>query len=156
MHRDEKGQILVEFALAAGVFLALLFAIIDLAYMFYVNLTMQHAVREGTRYAVTGQSTPGNDRMSSLIDTIKANSNGLYDKNLHNPKDPQISVITPGQVTFTNYSGTPTSGTPGGPGDIIEVSLTYTGALMTPVLKPFFPNGEYTFTVKSTMKNEPF
>ena len=45
----------MEFALVALLLFGILFTIIDLGIMFYVNLTMQHAVREGTRYAVTGQ-----------------------------------------------------------------------------------------------------
>ena len=146
----------MEFALVALLLFALLFTIMDLGIMFYVNLTMQHAVREGTRYAVTGQSNLGTDRRSALIQKIRDSSVGLYDKNLHVPKDPQINVITPSQVTFSNYTGTPTTGNPGQPNDIIVVSLTYTWPLVTPILKRFFPNGRYTFTVKSTMKNESF
>ena len=158
MMRRKGGQATVELALATVLLFGLLFAIIDLGVLFFVNLTMQSAVRAGTRYAVTGQSNldPNGNRMAALIQAIKNNSYGLYDKNLHNPKDPTVSVITPGNVTFSNYSGTPTTGNPGNPGQVIEVSLTYTWPLMTPLLKPFFPNGQYTFTVKSTMTNEPF
>lgn len=156
MRAKKNGQTTVEFALAALLFFSMLFAIVDFAFLFYVNLTMQHAVREGTRYAVTGQSTLGPDRRSALIQKIKDSSNGLYDKNLHVPKDPEISVITPSKVSFTNYTGTPTTGDPGKPNDMIIVSLTYTWHLLTPILRPFFPGGNYTFTVKSTMANEGF
>ncbi len=160
MLKNKKGQTVVEFALAVLLLFGLLFAIIDLGMLFYVNLTMQHAVRTATRYAVTGRSDlPGMtdlDRRDALIQVIKDNSMGLYNKNLHNPKDPTISVIHPNQVTFGNYSGTPQSGEPGNPGDVIEVSLTYTWPLLTPALKPFFPGGQYTFTVRSTMTNENF
>ena len=156
MKMDRKGQALVEFAMALLVFLPLLLAVIELGIMFYVNLTMQHAVREGTRYAVTGQSKPGSDRMLSLIRVISDSSNGLYDKNLHDPKDPVVSVVSPTQVTFNNFTGTPTTGTPGAANDIIVVRLDYSWALLTPVLKPFFSDGKYTFTVRSTMKNEFF
>lgn len=160
MGTNKIGQTTVEFAFAVLLLFGLLFAIIDLGVLFYVNLTMQHAVREGTRYAVTGRSNldPNGkgDRRAALIQAIKNKSNGLYDKNKHDPKDPTINVITPSNVTFSNYSGTPTTGNPGNPGDVIEVSLTYTWPLITPILKPFFPNGQYTFTVRSTMTNEQF
>jgi Flp pilus assembly protein TadG len=155
--KNKNGQALVEFALMAMLFFLILFAIVDFGVMFYVNLTMQHAVREGTRYAVTGQSDLGADRRSALLQKIKNSSNGLYDKNLHVPKDPTIKVISPSNVTFANYtSGTVQSGDPGKPNDVVVVSLTYTWPLITPVLKPFFRGGQYTFTVKSTMKNESF
>jgi len=152
---NNTGQAVVEFSLVAILFFFMLLSIVDMGYMFYVNFTMQHAVREGTRYAITGQSNLGTDRRSALIQKIKNSSNGLYDKNLHSPKNPTIKVISPSNVTFSNYtSGTVQNGDPGKPDDVIVVSLTYTCPLITPVLKPFFNGGQYTFTVKSTMKNE--
>lgn len=154
--KDQKGQTTVEFALVAILLLGLLFAIIDLATLFYVNLTMQHAVREGVRYAITGRSDLGADRRSALIAKIREQSMGLYDRNRHTPREPSISVIKPSSVTFANYSGTPTTGDPGQANETIVVGLTYTWPLMTPLMKPFFQGGEYTFTVKTTMKNEPF
>lgn len=156
MWKDRKGQTLIEFALVAPLFFILLFAIVDLGWMFYVNLTMQHAVREGTRYAVTGRSDLGRDRRAALIQKIREASDGLYDKNLHDPKEPRIAVLPPGEVGFDNYTGTATAGDPGAKNDIIVVSLTYTCPLLTPVLKPFFDAAGYTFTVRSTMTNEPF
>lgn len=154
--KRQQGQTTIEFALVTVFLLGLLFAIVDLAILFYVNLSMQHAVREGARYAITGRSDLGEDRRSALIAKIKEQSMGLYDKNTHTPKDPSISVIKPTGVTFSNYSGTPTTGDPGKADETIVVSLTYTWPLVTPLMKPFFPGGAYTFTVKSTMKNEPF
>jgi len=157
MKRNSRGQTVLEFAIVAWLFFSIVLAIADIAVMFYVNLTMQNAVREGTRYAVTGLSNLGADRRSAMIQKIKDSSNGLYDKNLYTPKDPTIKVIDPTQVSYANYSsGTLQPGNPGQPNQIIEVSLTYTWPLLTPFLKPFFPGGKYTFTVKSTMKNEPF
>jgi Flp pilus assembly protein TadG len=156
MRINKNGQALVEFALVVLLLFGILFTIMDLGIMFYVNLTMQHAVREGLRYAVTGRSDLGADRRSALIQKIKNSSNGLYDKNLHVPKDPQINVINPSHVTFSNYTGTPTTGNPGNPTQTIVVSLTYTWPLLTPILKRFFTGGQYTFTVKSTMTNESF
>ena len=161
MMRRKGGQATVELALATVLLFGLLFAIIDLGVLFFVNLTMQNAVRTATRYAVTGQSgldpNGGTDRMAALVQAIKDNSYGLYDKNLHNPKDPTVKVIQPLSGVFRNYTGgTVQTSVPGQPNDIIVVSLTYTWPLMTPLLKPLFPNGRYTFTVKSTMRNEPF
>ena len=152
-----KGQTTIEFALAALLFFGLLFSIIDLGILFYVNLTMQNAVREGTRYAVTGRSDldPGKDRRAALIQKIKVQSMGLYDKNLNPQKEPTVKVIDTSK-TFNNYtSGTLQLNNPGNVDETIVVSLTYTWPLITPILKPFFKDGKYTFTVRSTMKNEP-
>jgi Flp pilus assembly protein TadG len=150
---DRKGQTTVEFALTALLLFAFLFAIIDLAVMFYVNLTMQHAVREGTRFAITG---PPGDRRVLLTEKIREHSYGLYDKNALPQRDPTVSVLTPTSTTgFVNYTGTPIADT-GRQKQIIIVSLNYAWPLLTPTLKPFFTDGRYTFTVRATMKNEPW
>jgi len=158
MKVNVKGQTTVEFALAALLFFGLLFSIIDLGILFYVNLTMQNAVREGTRYAVTGRHDldpgGGTDRRKALIQKIKVQSMGLYDKNLNPQKDPTVKVIDTSK-TFNNYtSGTLQLDNPGNADETIVVSLTYAWPLITPILKPFFKDGKYTFTVRSTMKNE--
>jgi len=151
---DEKGQALVEFALTALVLISVLFAIIDLAMMFYVNLTMQHAVREGARYIITGQTGTSSDRRSALIQKIKDTSCGLYNKNALAEKNPTVSVLTPANVsTFTNYTGNQVLDT-GKPDQVIIVRLTYAWPTLTPMLNPFFTNGRYTFTASATMKNE--
>jgi Flp pilus assembly protein TadG len=148
MLRQDKGQSLVEFALVAVVFFVFLFTVMDFAVMFFVNQTMQHAVRAGSRLAVVN---PGSDCRSAIIANITEQSMGFYDKNANASKTPVISA-----QTLTEYSGTPidntTCGTPQQP---ITVSLVYSWPLLTPFLKPFFTNGMYTFTVKSTVVNEP-
>jgi len=149
-----KGQTTVEFALVAAALLTLLFAVIDLALMFYVQLTMQHAVREGARYAITGQVT-GSAGMEQLKRVVREASNNLYDQNAQKIKHPRVSLVTPSATAvYNNYSGTPIDDT-GGSDDIIMVSLTYSWRLLTPILQPFFKDGRYTFTARATMKNEP-
>jgi Flp pilus assembly protein TadG len=155
MLMGKKGQTTVEFAVAALLLVPLLFAIMDLAIMFYVNLTMQRAVREGARYAITGQTGTSGNRRTELINQIKKASLDLYDKNDLSEKDPSVSILTPTSTTFTNYTGSPVSDT-GSQNQIIIVRLTYAWPLLTPVLKPFFLNGRYTFTASATMKNEPW
>ena len=61
MLRQKKGQTTVEFALVVLLFLTLIMTIVDFALMFFVNQTIQHAVREGARYAVTGRNEGGLD-----------------------------------------------------------------------------------------------
>lgn len=154
---NKKGQTTVEFAMVALLLFTLLFALIDLALMFWVNLTMQSAVREGARYAITGQAGEGGDRRAAMIGKIKEAAGDLYDKNMHSPKDPSVSVLTPASTKdlFSNYTGSPVADT-GGQDEIIIVSLTYSWPLLTPVLSPLFSDGNYTFTVRATMKNEPW
>lgn len=159
---NRKGQTTVEFAATALVLFTVLFALIDLAIMFYVNLTMQHAVREGARYAITGQGGDnGNKRRMALEGRIRACSYGLYDKNANPRRNEALSVrvlplsSTGSTTPFANYTGTPVDDT-GNPNQIIIVSLDYSWPLLTPILQPFFENGQYSFVVRATMKHEPW
>jgi len=151
---NEKGQAIVEFALAAVVLFMLLFAIIDLGMMFYVNLTIQHAVRVGTRSAIIGQpAVNGTTPREALRQKIIAASNGLcIDRNI--VSGPTVSILTPSATAFSNYTGRQVPDT-GAPDQIIIVRMTYAWPLLTPVMAPFFDGGKYTFTASTTMKNEP-
>jgi Flp pilus assembly protein TadG len=157
---DAKGQTTVEFALVAVVLFTILFAIVDLSVLFYVERTMQFAVREGARYAITGQKTGATGR-AEMVDKIVTASNGLYDPYAEKiPPDmkPTVAVLTPSETrnfsNYTGYRGRLILDT-GHQNEIIIVSLSYTWQLMTPFVKPFFPDG-YTFTTRVTMKNEPW
>ena len=151
MFRRNTGQTIIEFAVVALLFFTILFTIMDFAMMFYVNQTMQHAVRAGSRLAVVN---PGSSCRSAIISNIQAQSMGFYSKNANSTKTPVISRQTLG--AYGDVSGTvigdSSCGTPQQP---ITVSLTYKWPLMTPFLKPFFAGGMYTFTVKATVVNEP-
>lgn len=161
---DTKGQTTVEFALAALVLFTFVFAIIDFAMMFYVNLTMQNAVREGARYAITGQTDQpgqgyknGEHRKKAMIKKMKECAHGLYEKNANPQKEPTVSIVTPASAaTFSNYTGRPVDDT-GEPSDIIIVSLAYSWPLLTPILRPFFEDKKnYSFVVRATMRHEPW
>jgi Flp pilus assembly protein TadG len=151
MLRREGGQSLVEFALAAVVFFTFLFTIMDFAVMFFVQQTMQHAVRSGARLA---SISPGSNCAATMIAGIQTQSMGFYDKNANASRTPVVSAQTLGHVSGT--SGTVISdGTCGTPEQPITVSLDYSWPLLTPFLRPFFANGRYTFTAKATVVNEP-
>jgi type II secretory pathway pseudopilin PulG len=154
-----KGQTTVEFALVAVLLLTILFAIVDLSVLFYVERTVQEAVREGARYAITGQRTETLNRRQSMQKVIEEASRGLLYQNKLPEKDPTVCVLIPSETrNFSNYSGYRCEpiGDTGGPNDILVVSLTYSWPLMTPFVKPFFNGDTYTFTTRVTMKNEPW
>lgn len=50
--KHESGQALVEFALVLPLLLALLCGIIDFGWLYYNQITLNNAAREGARYAV--------------------------------------------------------------------------------------------------------
>jgi len=149
----QRGVAVVEFAFAAMVFFTLVFSILDWSYLFWANLTMQHAAREGARYAVTGQSgmspTPG-DRCAAAREMIRQQSMGLYE---------QTSAVTVFKtIDSAGNITTLGSGSCYGAGQVIIVQVNSRLAPLTPFLKPFFAStgNEYRFSVSTTMKNEAF
>ncbi|MGF6765600.1 Flp pilus assembly protein TadG [Paraburkholderia sp. GAS33] len=148
--KDQSGSTVVEFAIIAPLLLFVLCMIIDLGLMFWVNLTMQYAVHEGARYAVTGQDNLDPDstnqqRYLAVIQDIEDSSMGLY------------TLVNP--VISVTVNGTPVAygaNMFGGPGDLVVLQLNCTWSLLTPLIAPFFNGGAYTFSVAATMRNEGF
>lgn len=145
--KSNSGQSLVEFALMSIIFFLAVFGILDFGRVFFTQMTLQHALREAGRYAVTGRHLPGTNpnthnpytRIESIKQIAQNSAAGL-----------SISSISVSSV----QGG---SGSAGGPRDTMTVSLTTDLQLITPMIGRYFgPNGKYTFTVKTTFLNEPF
>lgn len=137
-HGSDSGQTLVEFAISSLLFLLLLFSVIEFSYIFFVKMTLQNAVRQAGRYAITGQTMAGQaSRYNSIVKTAVDYSMGLVSSS-------DISIICVGGCSSA-----------GGPGDTITISVTYKYKFLTGIVAPFFKNG-LTFNVSDTFKNEPF
>lgn len=157
---NRKGQATIEFALVAILLLGLLFLIMDAGIMFFVNLTMEHAVREAARYAVTGQIGTGlPNQRAAVIQQLRTKSIGIYDRYCTNPP-PKFYVVDPttnppALTLLSDDPSSPESLSVGSPNDIIIIRVDCSWPLLTPFLKAAFPSGIYSFSVKATMKNEP-
>jgi len=71
--KSEKGSQIVEFGLVIVPLLAFIFLIVDIAWVLFAQSTLQHAVSEGVRYAVTSQTMAGMGQDAS-IDTVIVNN----------------------------------------------------------------------------------
>jgi hypothetical protein len=65
-------------------------------------------------------------------------------------------TLADGDFTFEHMPAGASSwtGGTGSPNDVDKVTINYTWKLWTPVLWPFFTNGEILLRVESAMKNE--
>ncbi|RZT42926.1 TadE/TadG family type IV pilus assembly protein [Cupriavidus agavae] len=149
--RRHRGASAVEFALVAPIFFLLLFSIVDFGAMMWANLTMQHAVREAARYAVTGQKgldpNQSPQRYRAVLEKLEQSSLGVF-----NMSNAQVS-------TWVNGSSQPSgAGMFGTAGDIVVIQVTCNWPLLTPVVAAFYKptNGKYRFSVAATMRNEAF
>lgn len=138
---DQRGTSTIELAIVFPVLMLIVLGIFDFSHMFYTRLTMQHAVREAVRFAVTGNTTvdPNTGLPVARVDAIKG-------------KIAQNAVAT--AVDLDKITITPADG--GGPGDVVTVRADFSYEFSTPLIKPLFPGGQFDFSVRSSMKNEPF
>lgn len=143
-----RGQSMVEFTLVVPLFFVLIFGMIDIGRVFFVQVTLQNAMRQAGRFAVTGNHLidPATNklmtRVDSIVQTAKSAATGLDVANI------QISSATGGSAG---------AGRAGGPGDTVTIALTTNLKLITPLIGRFFGSGGiYTFTVRTSFRNEPF
>jgi len=159
MNIKEKGTALVEFALVAVMFFTILFSIIEFGYLFWGNLSMQHAVREGARFAAVAgfdptQPDPIQERCDRVVKYTKDNSMGFYDR---------VSPV----VTFKTVDAAGNVINIGsGCGAAQQIVVTHIDCTL-PLITPFtqllallgtstFADGNYHFSVSAAMRNEAF
>src|SRR5262249_52029354 len=110
-----RGQSLVEFAMVAPLFFLLVFGITDFARLFFSYQTLQYAVREAGRYAVTGQHSGTSSRVDSIKSVITKASQGI-----------NITSMSVSSGSTTNYGG--------GPRQTCLVTVTSSVRLITPMI----------------------
>ena len=142
-HR-RRGLSIVETAFAIPLMLLLVFGAVDLGRVLFGHLTLQHAVREAGRYAVTGKrdgtQTGDHPRLDSVIQVAIFHADPF--------------PLAAGDVQVSSRHGG--SGSAGGPGDVVTISIRYPIEFLTPLIGQLFPDGRYVFEVTSTFRNEFF
>jgi hypothetical protein len=145
--RRAGGLATVEAAIVLPVFFLILFTLIDFSRYFFTQITLQHAMREGGRFAVTGRQLPDplnpmslQARLASVRQIVKQAAVGV-DVDV---SDIRISSVKGGQDSA------------GVPGDTVTISMSYTFEFVTPLVGQFFNDGSNTFTVSTSFRNEPF
>jgi Flp pilus assembly protein TadG len=129
--RHQEGSAAVEFGLIAAPFLAMVFAIMETALVFFAGQTLETAAADSARLIMTGQAqTQGYDQ-AKFKDAVCARiyalfncSGGLYVDVKSYPSFASVSTSKPidgnGNLQTGNFGYQP-----GGPGDIVVVRLMY-------------------------------
>jgi hypothetical protein len=156
----EKGQALVEFALVSLLFFMLSFGVFDMARLFQSWVTVQHASREATRYAITGrvdcEGTSGRD--NCIVWTALHSTDGLA---RGGESGPDVEVLTQAWDYQCDLSGScdwfdpGTENATGTQCDQVEVRVVYRHRFSFPVLTAIAPNG-LTVVGRQRMTNEPY
>ncbi|MGH6707510.1 MAG: TadE/TadG family type IV pilus assembly protein [Bradyrhizobium sp.] len=162
--RNRGGSAVVEFALVAPMFFALLFAIIETALMFYASQVLETVTQDSARMIMTGQAqnaaytqaqfkTLVCSKVVALFDCVNGISidvqsySAFSSVNVANPID--------ASKNFTN----PNNFSPGTAGDIVVVRIFYQWPILVTKFGYDITNlagSKRLLTATAAFQNEPF
>lgn len=128
--RRKDGAAAIEFALVAAPFLALMFAIIETAIIFFASQTLETAAADSARLIMTGQAQSQSFNETQFKTAVCSRVYGMFDCNngimvdvrtASSFQDASVSKPIDNNGNLANnftYS-------PGGPGEIVVVRLMY-------------------------------
>jgi len=148
MPGSECGSALVEFALSATILLTLVFGVMAMCMALYTYHFVSEAAREGTRYAmVRGSSCAAYS--SGLTTSCGATADQIqtYVQTLNFPGMIPSNMIVATKWPTTGSTCTPSTIPCNNPGNLVQVSVTYT----FPLSIPFMSASALTMTSTSQM-----
>jgi Flp pilus assembly protein TadG len=163
--RAQEAAAAVEFALVAVPFLALLFAILETALVFFAGQTLEFAASDSARLIMTGQvdtaSYSKDDFKNAVCDRLSGGmfdcSSGVYVDVKSYSSFSAINTAPPvvnGQLDTSNMAYMP-----GGPGDIVVVRLYYQWPINVSLLGDNLANlnnNKRLLIATSVFRNEPY
>jgi Flp pilus assembly protein TadG len=163
--RAKSGAAAVEFALVAVPFLALLFAIIETALVFFANQALEYAVAQSSRLILTGQAQDANLDQASFKTKVCESVTALFDC------ANKLQVNVQDYSKFADASTTPPYDSngqldtsklvyqPGGPNDVVVVSLYYQWPIYVRLLNGNLSNqngNNRLLIATAAFRNEPY
>lgn len=128
--QTQRGNQLLEVSLVFFPMFALFLALVDIPIGLFLRATMQHAVREGVRYAVTHRTLSGMCQDASIRYVVKGAAAGFLASGAHDSKI-KVRYYAPGNLT-TELTGISSNA----PGNIVEVAIEgYTWNWLAPFLR---------------------
>jgi len=162
--RNRRGSAAVEFALVAPLFFGLLFAIIELAMVFFASQVLETATQDSARMIMTGQAQNASftqaqfknlvcSKLTIMFDCVNGVSidvqsySAFGSVNVADPIDAAKNFVPP-----NNYL-------PGNPGDVVVVRLFYKWPLYVTGLGFNIANisgSKRLLTATAAFQNEPY
>ena len=162
--RQQDGAAAVEFALVAAPFLALTFAILETAFVFFAQQTMEATAADASRLVMTGQAQTAGYTQADFKNAVCSRVYGLFDCANGMTVDVKTyttfgSVNNTAPVTNGNFDSTQTGYIPGGPGCIVRVTLYYQWPIYVSMYNTALSNlnGNLRLLVATAVfRNEPY
>jgi len=164
LRRNQSGAAAVEFALVAAPFIAMLFAIIETAIVFFAGQVLETAVQDSARMIMTGQAQNGGFSQAQFKTQVCSHIVAMLDCNNGVQVDVRKfssfnNVALPSPVDANGNYTPNVSYNPGGPGDIVVVRLFY---LWPVIVSPLGFNladvngGKRLIVATAAFRNEPY
>lgn len=176
-----KGITAIEFAIAAPVVFSTVAGVLELALVMFVMTLSEGALREASRFSITGFTPPGMTREERILQILGDHTIGLVDMDeatvtykvypsfddIGKPEPftdnaPANGSYDAGEA-FQDINGNGQWDSDmgaaglGGPEEIVLYTIQFEWALMTRLLSPFMgTDGIMTMTSSVAVKNEPF
>lgn len=179
--RCQRGTPAVEFALMAPPLVLILLGIVEVALVTAGHVLIEGAIRQASRYGITGYVPAGTTRINYLKQIVGKDTAGLIDAeqltityqiyssfaNVHQPEpyvDQNGNAKHDAGEPFTDINGNAQwdadmgAAGLGGPGDIVAYTISYDWPVITDLLKPLLgdDNGLIRLTARVVVRNEPF
>ena len=162
--RNQRGSAVVEFALVAPVFFGLLFAIIELAMVFFASQLLETATQDSARMIMTGQAQNASFTQAQFKNLVCSKIVVMFDCVNGVSIDVQSysafsSVNISSPIDASNNFVPPNNYLPGGPGDIVVVRIFYQWPIFVTGLKFDIANlsgGKRLLTATAAFQNEPY
>lgn len=161
--REQKGAAAVEFALIALPFLALLFAILETALVFFAGQTLETAAAESSRLIMTGQAQTAGYSQADFKTQVCNRIYGLFDcagiyVDVKQYSD-FSSVNNTAPVSNGTFDSSKMTYVPGGPGCIEAITLYYQWPIYVSLLGTGLSNlngSKRLLAATAVFRNEPY
>jgi Flp pilus assembly protein TadG len=163
--RNQEGAQALEFALVAGPFFLLLFAVIEIAYMFFVTTALEDATADAARRIRTGELQMAGTANATTLKTEICNSlsvavacDGRLDVDVRTYSN-FSTANSPSPITNGAYDNSDLKEEFGGAGDIVVARAFYRWKTFTPQLGTGLDsigNGERLLIATQAFRNEPY
>jgi TadE-like protein. len=162
--RNRGGSTAVEFALVAPIFFGLLFAILELAMVFFASQVLETVTQDSARVIMTGQAQNASFTQAQFKNLVCSKVVAMFDC------VNGISIDVQSYSAFASVSITdpidagknfvpPNNYLPGGPGDVVVVRLFYQWPLFVTGFGFNLANvgtNKRLLTATAAFQNEPY
>ena len=165
--RNQRGVAAVQFAFIAPLFFCLLFAIIEVALIFFAGQTLETATQDTARLILTGQAQDAGDTQTTFKNSLCGNiialfncQSGIYIDVKSYSSFSSIPNPLPAPIDGSgNFSTSGFTYSPGNPGDVVVVRVFYQWPIFVSTLGFNVANltgGLYLLSSAAVFRNEPY